>query len=505
MPSLQSELDRILTSASFDASERNRHFLAYVVAETIAGRGERIKAYSIALAVFGRSESFDPLLDPIVRIEAMRLRRSLDRFYLLEGSLSGQRLSIPKGRYVPVLEPFMEAGGDHDVCVPSVRIGGVQTDGSRVGLRLERALVQELMVDISRFPNLTVFAPTGPETGRSDYVLQGKAAQHDGDWHVALHLAREADGHVLWAGRICIPVESQDAYSEGDVTGSVARTLAQTYGVIFADNARTLNAPGRGHGHSAYGAVHDFLDYWRSLDQAGIDRSLPALQEAIEAEPRYAEARACLSMLYTNKARYHASDPDTVRHLRHLAMQLATEAVDLAPVGSWGYYALGLSYWFQGDVAGSLSALEHAVALNPNDMLVLAELGHRYAMQMDWDRAVPMIRAAYEAFPALPPSSHVGLFLYHLHRRELGEARASALRIYDLPIPQGPLAVAVAAGERGDCEEAREALERLDRIRPGYADVLVSDLLARNLHPTLVEEVRAGLLKAMRCAGHVPG
>lgn len=505
MPSLQSELDRILTSASFDASERNRQFLAYIGAETMAGRGERIKAYSIALAVFGRPESFDPLLDPIVRIEAMRLRRSLDRFYLLEGSRSGQRLSIPKGRYVPVLEPFLKEGSDPDVGLPSVRIAGFQTDGSRAALRLERALVQELMVDISRFPNLIVFGPAGQEPVRSDYVLQGKTAQHEGSWHVALHLARDVDDHVLWAGRFCIPMGREDGLPEGDLTGSVARTLAQAYGVIFADSARNSPALGANRNSSAYQAVHDFLEYWRSLDQAGIGTSLSALQAAIEAEPRYAEARACLSMLYTNQARYHTSDPDTARRLRQTAMRLASEAVDLAPGGSWGYYALGLSYWFLGDIAGSISALEHAVALNPNDMLVLSELGHRYAMRMDWDRAVPMIRAAYEAFPALPPSSLVGLFLYHLHRREFDEARACALRIFDLPIPQGALALAAAAGERGDRKEAREALERLDRISPGYEKILVPDLLARNLHPTLIEEVRVGLLKAIECARRIPG
>ena len=48
---------RILASPSFDASERNRSFLTYVVEEALAGRAERIKAYTIATAVFGRDES----------------------------------------------------------------------------------------------------------------------------------------------------------------------------------------------------------------------------------------------------------------------------------------------------------------------------------------------------------------------------------------------------------------------------------------------------------------
>jgi adenylate cyclase len=95
------QLQRILTSQQFDASDRNRRFLAYVVEETLAGRSERIKGYSIATAVFGRQASFDPQTDPIIRIEASRLRRSLERYYLTAGRLDPVRIDIPKGTYVP--------------------------------------------------------------------------------------------------------------------------------------------------------------------------------------------------------------------------------------------------------------------------------------------------------------------------------------------------------------------------------------------------------------------
>ena len=76
---VRAELHRILASPNFDASERSRNFLAYVVEEALAGRADRIKAYTIATAVFGRDEGFDPQLNSIVRIEAGRLRRWLER------------------------------------------------------------------------------------------------------------------------------------------------------------------------------------------------------------------------------------------------------------------------------------------------------------------------------------------------------------------------------------------------------------------------------------------
>jgi adenylate cyclase len=98
---VRAELQRIVASREFDASERNHRFLAYVVEETLLGRGGNIKAYSIATTVFGRDSNFDPQADPIIRIEASRLRRSLERYYLTAGKDNAIRIEIPKGTYIP--------------------------------------------------------------------------------------------------------------------------------------------------------------------------------------------------------------------------------------------------------------------------------------------------------------------------------------------------------------------------------------------------------------------
>jgi adenylate cyclase len=97
---VRQELSTLLSRAEFHASERNRRFLSYIVEETLQGRADRIKAYSIAIATFDRSDDFDPLTDPIVRIEASRLRRSLEHYYLTAGKSDHVRIDMPKGSYV---------------------------------------------------------------------------------------------------------------------------------------------------------------------------------------------------------------------------------------------------------------------------------------------------------------------------------------------------------------------------------------------------------------------
>lgn len=96
------ELQRLLRSNDFPATRRNRKFLAYVVDRELAGKREEITAKTVAIRAFGRSATFDPENDPIVRIEAGRLRRDLEFYYLKSGRFSPIRITIPKGRYFPV-------------------------------------------------------------------------------------------------------------------------------------------------------------------------------------------------------------------------------------------------------------------------------------------------------------------------------------------------------------------------------------------------------------------
>src|SRR3954464_1269115 len=107
---VRTQLERIIDSVEFAVSERARRFLCYVVGEALAGRGERIKAYTIAVEVLGRDEGFDANADPAVRLEADRLRRALERYYLVAGQADPVLIEIPKGAYYCCATSDTESG-----------------------------------------------------------------------------------------------------------------------------------------------------------------------------------------------------------------------------------------------------------------------------------------------------------------------------------------------------------------------------------------------------------
>lgn len=97
-------LGAVLASDTFARSERLRSFLAYVVENELSGKAAQLKGYSIGIDVFGRPPGFDAGTDPLVRVQAGKLRKLLDQYYEREGAADALRIRIPLGSYVPEYE-----------------------------------------------------------------------------------------------------------------------------------------------------------------------------------------------------------------------------------------------------------------------------------------------------------------------------------------------------------------------------------------------------------------
>jgi tetratricopeptide (TPR) repeat protein len=98
---VRAALERVLASASFRGSPQLGAFLRFVVDETLHGRGANLKGYTIAVEALGRDPRFNPQIDPIVRVEATRLRRALERYHAGEGLADPVIIDLPRGSYAP--------------------------------------------------------------------------------------------------------------------------------------------------------------------------------------------------------------------------------------------------------------------------------------------------------------------------------------------------------------------------------------------------------------------
>jgi hypothetical protein len=116
---IRAALEQVTASSTFRKSGQLASFLRFAVQETLAGRGDRIKAYTIATAALGRDDNFDPQLDPIVRVEAGRLRRALRQYYAAEGHDDPIVIDLPVGRYTPV---FRRNSGRGQAAAPARRL-----------------------------------------------------------------------------------------------------------------------------------------------------------------------------------------------------------------------------------------------------------------------------------------------------------------------------------------------------------------------------------------------
>jgi hypothetical protein len=97
---IREQLERILASRQFVGSERMSRFLRLAVEHALSGEKTPLKEYQIGAEVFDKDSSFDPRADPIVRVEARRLRGKLKNYYETEGAGDVVVIEIPERGYL---------------------------------------------------------------------------------------------------------------------------------------------------------------------------------------------------------------------------------------------------------------------------------------------------------------------------------------------------------------------------------------------------------------------
>jgi TolB-like protein len=536
------QLHRILESPAFEATDRDRRFLSYVVEEALAGRANRIKAYAIALEVFGREASFNPQTDPIVRVEAGHLRRALDRYYLTAGRTDPIVIAIPKGGYAPT---FTDLRQEVDPAPPPVRrfawstllavaaaalvlgAGGggalamlmgrepapldlapdvprlaiepfdavVGGSGSGSASAIASALSTEVVTEVARFKDIVLVTRASNDDGDRPpphYQLGGSVAVEDEQLRVQVRLERRWDGAVVWADRYVAALSEEPLFAlESRIAGQIATAVGQPYGAIFQAIASERGAGPSSPG-DPYACTLSYFSYRATLDPASYARARECLEDAVVSFPNYGTAWALLGQVHVDGRRWGFA-PD--RSLDD-ALGEARRALMLDPLNVRGLQVKMLALHLSGDIAGALRTGAAALAINPNDTELTGEYGYRLALAGRWDEGCALLQQAIDRNPGPLPYYETGLALCAYIA---GDYASAAARIKATPVPSIPIYHLMAAAflaEAGEAEAARRERDWLEAQAPELVRTLLAQVTPLVGRPEDLTRFAASLGKA---------
>jgi len=508
---IERQLEKILDSPEFRGSERQREFLEFVVRETIAGRAEGIKGYTIATQVFGRSEDFDQATDPIVSIQAGKLRRALERYYLVAGSQDPVRIDIPKGTYVPTFRE--QAGVETDATAPrkpwDITIedswptllimpfenltGDQGNDAWCLGFAIELAL------EITRFQEIKVLY-LGKESDKkildsgARFILEGNIVKDSTGIKVTAYLADAKAGKQIWGESHRSHGEPAEliAFQE-EVARVVAGKIISEFGIITKIlSAESKNKPPTEL--TTYEAILRFYEYDQTLTPESFLRAMEALEHAALLEPDCGQIWSSLARLYANA--YSLGLPGFENPLEK-AIEFAEKGAQIEPNNQRSVATLALVRFYSNELRAAIAESHRALTLNPNSLLTVDGIGYILTLAGEWEEGTALIRRVIKLNPYYRTVVHYALWVDSLRREDYQGAYMETMSLRRPAVFWYPLAKAAALGLLGKDKEANSAVEMLLKLRPDFprrGHVLIG-------HYIKFQEIAERVVEGLRRAG----
>jgi TolB-like protein/Tfp pilus assembly protein PilF len=494
---VRTQLERILSSPHFAAAERSKRFLRFIVDETLADRRENLKEYTLAVEVFDRDADFDTSTNPIVRVEASRLRRRLEHYYLTLGREDPVLIEIPRGTYVPAFQSKVDvlhiqedlaaldseevpdfggglAGGPWIVVLPFTNLDESEDV-------FANGITAEIITALSRFRDFHVIARdtssnhNGKEgavrIGRQlgvGYILQGSTRREEKRLRIHAEVASGTTGEVLWAERYERDLNVDSIFDiQEEIASHVVATVAQPGGVIVRPEAARARRKAT-ESLDAYDAILLFHDYDARLSPEAHGRALAAIESALQTDPDVASLHAVRAVLYVDMFRFGFNLRETRERALQEASDSSHQAVQLDPLNPKAHHALFLTHFCHGDLDAFRKAGKRALELNPNDTATLADFGLHLILIEDFDLGRLLMKAAMMLNPEPPDWYWFAFFSLHFSRGEFDEALDMALRAQNEDFYWVHFMHAAAYRKLGMMQEARAAVKRLLALYPDF-------------------------------------
>jgi serine/threonine-protein kinase len=428
---VRSCLGTILSSAVFRRSARLARFLRFLIDQALDPNCRALKEYTIGVEVFDRPATYDPRLDPIVRVEARRLRAKLREYYEEEGANCPVLIEIPDRGYLPALHPRTTAAQQRGETISLVILPLVSLEASASLRSFAEGLTDEISSTLCGVHGLELVARTSAFQFRdrpgdirdigaeldADYVLEGSVRRERKRVRVLVQIASSSSGFRVWSGSYEQEIDSVFA-AQAEIARRIASDLScqkiTANREVQRTSARTMLA-----------LYHKGRRYLNSRTNDGIRRSIECFQQVIERDATCALAYAGLADGYSLGARYDVLPPqESWRKARAAALDAIRIDCSLAEA----HTALGfIELHYVRNTSSAEREFCTAIQLNP-----------RYAPARQWyawcllasgraELAIETIKAALDLDP-LSPNARADLALALYFSRRYQDSVAECIR-----------------------------------------------------------------------------
>jgi adenylate cyclase len=558
---VRAELERILASRCFEQASRSSKFLRFVVEQTLAGQGDRLKGYTIAIEVFGRPTDFDAQSDPLVRVEAGRLRRRLTEYYSDEGRGDPVRIDLPRGSYSITSSYYPPPA---EVLLgpmpPNAPTGHVAADNRRRWRRIRSVLIAAIVlaglgVLLVQQLELARVTEGAPSASSPRALLPGKTPIVVRPFE-DLGADEPAVGVLAAALReeLLLLLDDPQLFVVATQAGEAAARAADAGAYVLSGTVRAT--AGTVRITTRLVAPFSGTQIWSSAyDEPLAPLSEPAGQRvlarriAVVAEPygpifesELARLRAvpaaeltlpdCVLKYYEFRRVL-----DRVRHTEALACFSAATAREPSSAEAWAGFALLSAEQYTHGYGGDLTALDKAreaarramdidgdnlhanlalagaqffsgddfravaervLAQWPNNGEAQALLGAFFILAGDTARGQALVDAAIGSIARAPSGYHATRALAALRVGNVDEALETALRIDSPDWPLGHVIVAATAALAGRADLASRAHARALALDPAMATSHVELLRRWRVEPVLAAALERGFGEAGR-------
>ncbi|MEO8684188.1 MAG: hypothetical protein ABI414_05025 [Devosia sp.] len=507
-------------------------FLDYIVRRTLQGDEQAIKAYSIAVDVFGRPPDFDPQADPIVRVQARRLRQLLQQYYAAIGIDDEVRITLPTGRYVPDFSgAAMDGDGLDAVAAPAIFVrqrGSITLSWfSLLVIALgigalayalssmsptERApaplngngpsvtivefqdladdgdapavagLALELVTDLDAFENIDAhYGGTAPaDEPPSDFALTGIVRRADQAVQYSAILTETASGAVVWSRTIAVDeVRATQAGGLDEISRTLSLVLGSPRGPLHQPARRALGAEEPLAPNVTLYMCRVLFDLYREAPvTASGQRAADCFARLAETERQAPVALAASASLLAEGINASGAPVLGGEDRWRISGANLRQAAELAPLSAFVWEQQGRWFELQGQVEAASAAYASSIQLNPANADTLAAAARLMALQGHLSEAEPLAIEAVGS-PMPPPWYFAVPTLSALRDSDLQVAIANA-QTYAAADPElGSVLAVVAASEAGNAGVVSRYLPQVLEVAAFRASGILPQLRKR--------------------------